>query len=158
MLNLQRLLTDEEIGLLNKLGHSELTASHTYLHLSICMKNKGFFGAEKFYMNESNDERTHYLKISDFMNDMGEELKVLGLEPVDTEAESLMDSFEMAYNMEADLLKAYEDAYAVVSTKTKIFIQEMIDIQVKAVGEYGDLIARLSLTEEPILIDQELGE
>jgi ferritin len=158
MLNLQRLLTDEEIGLLNKLGHSELTASHTYLHLSICMKNKGFFGAEKFYMNESNDERTHYLKISDFMNDMGEELKVLGLEPVDTEAESLMDSFEMAYNMEADLLKAYEDAYAVVSAKTKIFIQEMIDIQVKAVGEYGDLIARLSLTEEPILIDQELGE
>lgn len=158
MLDLQKLLSDEEISLLNKLGHSELVASQTYLHLSICMKNKGFFGAEKFYMNESNDERTHYSKLADFMNDMGEELKVLPLDGVDTESESLMDSFEFAYNMEAQLLRDYEEAYQVVSVKTKIFLQEMIDIQIKAVGEYGDLIARLSLTGEPILIDQELGE
>jgi hypothetical protein len=40
----------------------------------------------------------------------------------------------------------------------KALINEFIDIQVQAVGEYGDLMARLSRTNEPILIDQELGK
>ena len=32
------------------------------------MKTIGFFGAEKFFMNESNSEREHYNKLEAFMN------------------------------------------------------------------------------------------
>jgi hypothetical protein len=40
----------------------------------------------------------------------------------------------------------------------KPLIHHYIELQVESVGEYGDLIARLMRTSEPILIDQELGK
>ena len=40
----------------------------------------------------------------------------------------------------------------------KVLFNEFIQLQSDSVGEYGDLIARLSRTSEPILIDQELAK
>jgi len=155
---MKQLLTNEEIEIINNLGSKELEASQAYLHLSIMMKNLGLFGAEKFFMAESNSEREHYSKWVSFMNDMGEALAVPAVPAQNIDVNSLMDAFEMAYEMEADLLDGYEQAHSEVSAKVKPLIYDFLRIQTESVGEYGDLIARLELTQEPILIDQELGK
>jgi hypothetical protein len=69
-----------------------------------------------------------------------------------------MEAFEAALEMETNLLDKYEAAWDKCSPKIKPLIHHYIELQVESVGEYGDLIARLSRTSEPILIDQELGK
>lgn len=155
---MKKLLTQDEVNMINALGKEELTASHVYTHLSNSMKTIGFFGAEKFFLAESLSEREHYAKLEGFMNDMNEQIDVPALEAVDVDIQDLMDAFEYAYDMEASLLAKYEDAWEKATPKLKALINEFIDIQVESVGEYGDLIARLSRTNEPIFIDQELGK
>lgn len=155
---MKQILKAEEINMINELGNAELTASQAYLHLSIMMKNLGFFGAEKYFLEESNSEREHYGKLNDFMNDMGEAIAVTGLAPQTVDVGSLMEALEFAYEMEVDLLDKYEEAYEKSSPKMKALIYDFLKLQTSSVGEYGDLIARLELTQEPILIDQELGK
>ena len=155
---MKKLLTSQEVEMINKLGVEELTASQTYLHLSNTMKTIGFFGAEKFFMNESNSEREHYNKLEAFMNDMNEQIEVRTLQAVNIEIDDLMEAFEHALEMEMNLLGQYEAAWDKSSAKLKPLLHHFIELQVESVGEYGDLIARLSRTNEPILIDQELGK
>jgi len=155
---MKKLLTSQEVEMINKLGVEELTASQTYLHLSNTMKTIGFFGAEKFFMAESNSEREHFNKLEAFMNDMNEQIEVRTLQAVNIEIEDLMEAFEHALEMEMNLLGQYEEAYKKSSPKLQALIHHFLELQVESVGEYGDLIARLSRTNEPILIDQELGK
>ena len=155
---MKKLLTSQEVEMINKLGVEELTASQTYLHLSNTMKTIGFFGAEKFFMAESNSEREHYNKLEAFMNDMNEQIEVRTLQAVNIEIDDLMEAFEHALEMETNLLGQYEEAYKKSSPKLQALIHHFLELQVESVGEYGDLIARLSRTNEPILIDQELGK
>lgn len=155
---MKKLLTSQEVEMINKLGVEELTASQTYLHLSNTMKTIGFFGAEKFFMAESNSEREHFNKLEVFMNDMNEQIEVRTLQAVNIEIEDLMEAFEHALEMEMNLLGQYEEAYKKSSPKLQALIHHFLELQVESVGEYGDLIARLSRTNEPILIDQELGK
>jgi ferritin len=92
------------------------------------------------------------------MNDMNEQIEVRTLQAVNIEIDDLMEAFEHALEMEMNLLSQYEEAYKKSSPKLQALIHHFLELQVESVGEYGDLIARLSRTTEPILIDQELGK
>jgi len=65
----------------------------------------------------------------------------------------------MAYQMEKDLMMAYETSArrSDISLKVVLLLQDFTTHQVGAVGEYGDLLARLNLTDNMLLFDQELG-
>jgi ferritin len=156
---MENLLTDIEQKELNKFGKLELTASQSYLHLANRMKTLGYFGAEKFFMAESNGEREHYQKIEKFANDMGAELSVESLDGVNTDVKDIRSALQMAYQMEKDLMMAYETSArrADISLKVVLLLQDFTTHQVGAVGEYGDLLARLELTDNMLLFDQELG-
>jgi ferritin len=156
---MDKLLTPEEEKALNVFGKFELTASHVYQHLTNRMKSLAYFGAEAFFHSESLHERTHYAKLEQFMNDMNCELAVEALDPVTSSVASIGDALQMAYEMEADLLAAYEKAYnSGLSSKVRILLQEFINFQVSAVGEYGDLINRLKLTDNMLVFDADLLE
>lgn len=155
---MENLLNPKEIEMINDLGQMELEASQLYLHLANSMKSINFFGAASFFIKESNAEREHYSKLEDFMNNMGEQLEVRAISAVKSPVNELMEAFEKALEAEVDLLGEYEDAWEKGSPKVKVLINEFIQLQTESVGEYGDLIARLSRTNEPILIDQELAK
>lgn len=144
--------------MINELGQMELEASQLYLHLANSMKSINFFGAASFFTNESNSEREHYAKLEGFMNDMGEQIEVRALSAVKAPINDLMEALHAAIEAEIDLLGEYEDAWEKASPKLKALFHHFIELQTESVGEYGDLIARLSRTNEPILIDQELGK
>ena len=152
------LLSSQEIEMINELGQMELEASQLYLHLANSMKTINFFGAASFFTNESNTEREHYAKLEDFMNNLGEQLEVRAISAVKAPINDLMEAFQAALEAEMDLLGEYEDAWDKSSPKLKALFHHFIELQTESVGEYGDLIARLSRTSEPILIDQELAK
>lgn len=156
---MDKLLTPEEEKALNNFGKFELTASHVYQHLTNRMKSLGYFGSEAFFYSESLDERKHYAKLEQFMNDMNCELAVESLATVTSTVSNIGEALQMAYEMEADLLAEYEKVYdSGISSKVKILLQDFINIQVAAVGEYGDLINRLKLTDNMLVFDADLLE
>ena len=157
---MENLLTDIEQKELNKFGKLELTASQVYLHLANRMKSLSYFGAEKFFMDESNGERDHYLKLETFANDLGGELAVGSLESITSSVQNIKEALEMAYQMEKDLLLEYEKSAIRpdLSLKVVLLLQEFTTHQVGAVGEYGDLLARLALTNDMLLFDKDLAK
>lgn len=156
---MKNLLSEIEIKTLNKFGQFEMTASHTYMHLANSMKTISAFGAEKFFNAESDDERVHYRAIEEFMNDMGAQLSVESLESENTAIPDIKSALETAYQMELELMEAYEKSAInpELSFKVKLKLYEFVEIQTKAVGEYGDLLARIALTNDMLLFDKELG-
>jgi len=155
---MEKLLTDIEQKELNKFGRLELTASHTYMHLANRMKTAGYFGAEKLFTEESLGERNHYNKIEQFCNNLGGELSTDALDAVKCDCKDVKGALEMAYEMERDLLMAYETSAnkTELSLKVRLLLQDFTTHQVGAVGEYMDLLARLMLTDNMLLFDQEL--
>lgn len=153
----QPLLNNQFVFELEQRIQGELSAEAMYRQLSACMQNVGFFGAANFFLKEAEQEVKHYQKIIDYCNDLGV-LPEISNTFANIRVESLQDAFNVAYNAELNLLKEYK-ALAEKSIGTPelfYFVQEFVKEQVKSVGEYGDLLARIELTKEPILIDNEL--
>lgn len=156
---METLLKKIEQKVLNKFGKLELTASQAYLHLSNRMKTLGYFGAEKMFLQESKDERKHYLKIEQFCNNLNGELSVEQLSTIQCDCQDLESALIMAYDMEKDLLLEYEKeaSNTELSLKVVLLLQEFTTHQVAAVGEFSDLLSRIKLTNNMLLFDQELG-
>lgn len=159
----ESLLKASDKKLLNEAVGHELYASNFYKYAASCCQKQGLFGAQKFFENESADELKHYYKLRDFFNDRGDEADMPQVDEVDfKEGIDLMGILEAAYDLEKDLSEFYNDFYFSTKDATvQVRIHKFVKIQTKAVGEYGDLIARLSLVAECpgglLIFDQELG-
>lgn len=154
---MKELISAEHLDLINEAGKLEKTASQTYEHFANIVRMKGLFGCEKFFLNESKDESEHFQKLAKFLNDVGAIITMPALEEMDEDFESLDSMLEHAYELELSLLEFYEEALETLPARFKNLILNLVEIQVKSVGEYADLIARLSLTDDILLFDQELG-
>lgn len=157
------LLSSPDLKSLQQAVEHELYASNFYKYAASCCQKQGLFGAQKFFEAESADEISHYYKLRDFLNDKGEEADMPQIDEVDfKEGIDLMGILEAAFDLEKDLGEFYGKFY--FDTKdaaVQVQLHKFVKIQTKAVGEYMDLIARLSLIGDCpsglLLIDQELG-
>lgn len=140
----------------------EMSQSQLWKHIANHMQRAGFFGAQKYFLKESAEELEHYQVIVDFLNDVGCVAKVPELDAQTEEFNTLTKAIEAAYNTEFDVYQDYKRFYeneddAVV----KQFLLQFLEIQRKAVGAYGDLLARLEIVGDDkcgmLIIDQELG-
>jgi ferritin len=159
----ESLLKASDKKLLNEAVEHELYASNFYKYAASCCQKQGLFGAQKFFEAESADELKHYYKLRDFFNDRGDEADMPQVDEVDfKEGIDLMGILDAAYDLEKDLGEFYNDFYFSTKDATvQVKIHKFVKIQTKAIGEYGDLLARLSLVSECpgglLIFDQELG-
>ena len=157
------LLSASDKKKLNQAVEHELYASNFYKYAASCCQKYGLFGAQKFFEKESADELEHYYKLRDFFNDRGDEADMPQIDAVDfKEGIDLMGILDAAYELEKDQGDFYNEFYFATKDATvHARIQKFVKIQTKAVGEYGDLLARLSLVSECpgglLIFDQELG-
>lgn len=155
-------LTPDVEQILADAVHAELYASHLYKHVANQLQRIGYFGAQKFFLSESADELTHYQKHVEYINDRGSVAKVPALADVADPVDSLGAALQLAYDTEFALQQDYARWYSAVDVITQQHLLKFIEIQRKAVGEYGDLLARLDrVAGDPcgvLLIDQEMGE
>jgi ferritin len=143
--------------------HSELYASNLYKHIANQLQRLGYFGASKFFLNESADELKHYQLNVEFQNDVGTVAKVPMIEAMNETIESFSDAIETGYETELELLNNYQGWYRDTAEDPIVqqFLLQFLEIQRTSVGEYGDLLARIQLVDQDkagmLLIDQELG-
>jgi ferritin len=157
------LLSASDKKKLNQAVEHELFASNFYKYAASCSQRQGLFGAQKFFEAESADELTHYYKLRNFFNDRGDEADMPQIDAVEfKEGIDLMGILDAAYELEKDLGEFYNDFYFATKDATvQVQIHDFVEFQTKAIGEYGDLLARLSLVSECpgglLIFDQELG-
>lgn len=128
----------------------ELYQSNLWKSLANQMQRLGYFGSQKYFLAESAEELTHYQIIADFMNDMGDMADVPAIEAIKDKVESIGDALEIGYETELDVLNQYKKLYKEAEEEdcaVGIFLQQFITIQVKAVGHYGDLLAKYKVAE-----------
>lgn len=160
-MQITNLLDKATEDMLNKAVQSELYASHLYKHVANQLQRIGYFGAQKFFAGESADELEHYQKIADYLNDRGTSAKVPALEACTETVVGLGDALELGYETEVQLMRDYEKWYRDCKCViTQQFLLQFLETQRKSVGEYGDLLSRVSLVGNDkcglLLIDQEL--
>lgn len=130
---------------------AELYQSNLWKHLANQLQRLGFFGSQKYFLAESAEELTHYQMIVEFINDMGDVASVPAIEAVNDKVTSIGDALEIGYETELDVLNQYKKIYKQAEEEdcaVAIFLQQFITIQVKAVGQYGDLLAKYKVAEE----------
>lgn len=159
----QSLLSAEIKIWLEKSLASELHVSNLYKHIANQLQRLGYFGAQSYFLKESADELSHYQKLSDYCNDMGWVAPVPAVPKMSDKISNISDALEISYEAELDLLNQYKKFYEEAEDKyddriTATFIQQFILIQVKSVGEYGDLIAKLALNGDIYEFDEEMGK
>lgn len=143
--------------------YSELYASNLYKHLANQLQRLGFFGAQKFFAEESGSELDHYRKHVEFLNDVG---SVAGLPEIDAmtdKVSSLRDAIQIGYDTELQLYQDYKKWYAAAADDPVVqqFLLQFLEIQRESVGEYGDWLVRLGIAGDDkcalLIIDQEMG-
>lgn len=156
------LISTECKNMLDQAIELEMSQSHLWKHIANHMQRVGFFGAQKYFLKESAEELEHYQLIVDFQNDVGTVAKVPDLDRLTEAFDTLQKAMTVAYNTEVDVYRDYSRFYANESDPVvQQFLLQFLEIQRKAVGAYGDLLARLELAGDDkcalLLIDQELG-
>ena len=155
-------LTPAISDILDDAVRAELYASHLYRHVANQLQRLGYFGAQKFFLRESQDELGHYQRHVDYVNDRGGVASTPPLPRAADDVASLRDALQLAYDTELALQNDYAQWFGLVDVITQQHLLQFIEIQRKSVGEYGDLLARLDRVEGDacgvLLIDQEMGE
>ena len=159
----QLIISTDLKDMLDEAVHSELYASNLYKHIANELQRIGYFGANKFFLNESADELKHYQLHVEFQNDVGTVANIPAIEAMNESIKTLRDAVELGYETELELYNNYKKWYkqAEYDPVVQQFLLQFLEIQRLSVGEYGDLLARIQLVDQDkagmLLIDQELG-
>jgi ferritin len=159
----QLIISTDLKDMLDEAVHSELYASNLYKHIANELQRIGYFGANKFFLNESADELKHYQLHVEFQNDVGTVANIPAIEAMNDSIKTLSDAVELGYETELELYNNYKKWYkqAEYDPVVQQFLLQFLEIQRLSVGEYGDLLARIQLVDQDkagmLLIDQELG-
>lgn len=128
----------------------ELYQSNLWKSLANQLQRLGYFGSQKYFLAESAEELTHYQMHVDFMNDMGDCADLPKIDAVTDKVNDIGDALEVGYNIELDVYKQYKDFYKKAEDEDVAvaqYILQFIEIQRKAVGHYGDLLAKYKVAE-----------
>ena len=142
----------------------ELYQSNLWKSLANQLQRLGYFGSQKYFLTESAEELTHYQMHVEFMNDMGDCADLPKIDAVTDKVTDIGDALEVGYNIEMDVYKQYKDFYKKAEDEdvsVAQYILQFIEIQRKAVGHYGDLLAKYKIaetTKELLEFDQHISD
>ena len=129
----------------------ELYQSNLWKSLANQLQKLGLFGSQKYFLAESAEELDHYQMHVEFMNDMGDCADLPKIDAVNDKVTDIGDALEIGYNTELDVYNQYKDFYEKAQEEdvsVAQYILQFIEIQRKAVGHYGDLLAKYKIAEQ----------
>ena len=142
----------------------ELYQSNLWKSLANQLQRLGYFGSQKYFLAESAEELTHYQMIVEFMNDMGDCADVPKIDAITDKINTLGDSLEIGYETELEVYNQYKDFYEKAQKEdvsVAQYLLQFVEIQRKAVGHYGDLLAKYKVaeaTKELLEFDQHIQD
>jgi ferritin len=164
MSNLKSLLSPAMKKGMQDAVYAELYQSNLWKSLANQLQKLGLFGSQKYFLAESAEELTHYQMHVEFMNDMGDCADLPKIDAVTDKVTDIGDALEIGYNTELDVYNQYKEFYEKAANEdvsVAQYVLQFIEIQRKAVGHYGDLLAKYKIaeqTKEILEFDQHISD
>jgi ferritin len=141
----------------------EFQASHTYLAMSIWLREKNLIGFSTYMETKSNEERTHASRMIAFLVDNDEKVELPSINAPDYEWDSLEALFSNVYSMEKEVTASINHIYGIAerinNRPATVMLDWFIDEQVKEESEARFICKRLKLintnTAAMLLLDQQ---
>ncbi|WP_445491270.1 ferritin [Niallia sp. 03133] len=159
------MLNEQVQKLLNNLIGVENLSSTLYLSMSASMSTKNYVCMANWLRVQAEEERTHLLKLIDYVTDRGGTVEIQALPNQLTDYGSPLETFEKVLNHEKYVTDAYRKAYDYTSKldqQTAILMQEFLKEQVDEEAQSQTVVDRLTIADNNpsaiLLLDQELGK
>jgi ferritin len=153
------------VDAINRQINSELSASYSYLAMSVWCERQKFTGAARWLRLQSQEEYLHAMKLLDFMLARDEKVQLKPLAEPRQSFKSLADVFERALEQEQEVSKQIDSLYE-IAFKEKAFaavaeLQWFLTEQVEEEKQGREIVAKFRLIGgDPASIldmDRELG-
>ena len=143
----------------------ESGASNTYLAMASWAEVTGYHGAAKYFYAQSDEERTHMLKIVQYVNNLGVQAQIPAIKAPQGSYKSLEASFKLALKNEQNVTKAIHKMVEIAQKEkdhsTYTFLEWFIDEQVQEETKFEDILQKFDLIGRDKLaiteIDRQLG-
>ncbi|MCK4668953.1 ferritin [Candidatus Bathyarchaeota archaeon] len=159
------MLSERMTEALNKQINREIYSAYLYLSMSADSTFKGLKGFANWFMVQYQEEMTHAMKIYDYINNQGGQVKLMAVEQPPMEFGSPLEIFEKTLEHEKFVTKCINDLVNLAIDQkdhaTKIFLQWFITEQIEEETNDNDIIATLKLVGKEgnglFMIDKELA-
>ena len=159
------MLSNNMLSALNKQINKEIYSAYLYMSMSAYSQYTGLKGFANWFMVQYNEEMEHAMKIYTYVNDQGEQVKLIAIDEPPVEFDSPLDMFEKTLDHEKFITKSINElvdiAIAEKDHATVIFLQWFVTEQIEEEGNDNDIINQLKLVGDNgnglIMLDRELG-
>jgi len=150
---------------LNEQINKEIYSAYLYLSMSAYSTFIGLKGFANWFMVQYQEEMTHAMKIYDYINDQGGQVKLLAIEQPPTEFGSPLEMFEKTLEHEKFVTKRINDLVDLAIKEkdhaSNIFLQWFVTEQIEEEANDNEIISKLKLVGKEgnglFMIDKELA-
>jgi ferritin len=159
------MLNEKMTQALNGQINKEIYSAYLYLSMSAYSSFIGLKGFANWFMVQYHEEMEHAMKIYNYIDGQGEQVKLMAIEQPATEFDSALDMFEKTLEHEKFITKSINDLVDLAIEEkdhaTNIFLQWFVTEQIEEEGNDNDIISKLKLVGEGgnglFMIDRELA-
>ncbi len=159
------MLSERMVEALNKQVNREVYSAYLYLSMSAYSTFKELKGFANWFMVQYQEEMTHAMKIYDYINDQGGQVKLMAVQQPPTEFGSPLEMFEKTLEHEKFVTKCINDLVNLAIEEkdhaTKIFLHWFVTEQIEEEANDNEIIAKLELVGKEgkglFMIDKELA-
>ena len=142
----------------------ERLASAQYFAQALWFAERELRGFSKFFEHESKDEQEHASNFSKYLIARGQSVSLDKLPAPKLNFASALDVVTESFQMEADVTTSVQQLYSLAErandTRTNVFLDPVIEDQIKSEDEFAYLIGKIKLAADNpsalFIIDKEL--
>ncbi len=150
---------------LNKQMNKEMYSAYLYMSMSAYSEYIGLNGFANWFMVQYKEEMEHAMRIYNYVNDQGGQVKLMAIEEPPAVFESPLDMFEKTLTHEQFITKSINDLVDVALGEkdhaTNIFLQWFVTEQIEEESNDNDIISQLKLIGDNgnglLMLDKEVG-
>ena len=159
------MLSEKMIDALNKQLNKEIYSAYLYLSMSAHSTFIGLKGFANWFMVQYKEEMMHAMKIYDYVNNQGGQVKLVAIAQPPTEFGTPLDMFEKTLEHEKFITKCINDLVNLAIEEkdhaTNIFLQWYITEQIEEEANDNEIISKLKLVGKEgnglFMLDKELA-
>ena len=127
----------------------EASASNSYLAMASWCEVTGYDGASSYFYAQSDEERTHMLKVIHYLNDMGASATIPAIKAPASSYKSLEDLIKTALKNEQTVTKAIHQMVEIAQKEkdhsTYAFLEWFVNEQVQEETKFETILQKFDL-------------
>lgn len=160
------MISEKLANLLNDQVNNEFDAAQAYVAMAAYCEHHSYSGFANFYLAQAEEERYHAMKLYDYLNDRGIQVKITATSTPKVDFDSVLDTFKVALKQEKGVTQNFYDlsdlAWEEREHATISFLNWYLDEQVEEEATFEthiDYLTRIEHDQNALFVyERELGK